>query len=84
MFSRRNQYLKVIRILVPEQSTYTKGISIENAIFTLLDSILTSLDHRIQTAGIFCDLTKVSDYVNHEILLRKSSYYGIYDIMLAG
>jgi hypothetical protein len=52
MFNRLNQYLKVNRILVQEPFGYRKGIFIEKAIFTLTDSIPTSLDHRIQT-GVF-------------------------------
>jgi hypothetical protein len=42
IFSRLNQYLKVNRILVPEQFGYRKGLSIEKAIFTVIVSILTS------------------------------------------
>jgi hypothetical protein len=79
MCNRLNQYLKVNRILVPAPFRYRKGISIEKAIFTLIDSILTSLDHRIQIGGIFCDLTRAFDLVNDEILLRKLSCYGIHD-----
>jgi hypothetical protein len=83
VFNRLNQYLKVNRIVVPEQFGYRKGISIEKDIFTLIDSILISLDHRIQTGDFFCDLTKTFDCVNHEILLRKLSYYGIHDIYVS-
>ena len=61
MFNRLNQYLQVNRILVMEQFGYRKGISIEKPIFTVVDSILTSLDCRIQIGSIFCDLTKAFD-----------------------
>jgi hypothetical protein len=31
----------------------------------------------MQAEGIFCDLAKASDRVNHEILLAKLYFYGI-------
>jgi hypothetical protein len=64
-------------ILALEQFGFRKGSHIEKVIFTLTDSILTSLNQHEQVGGIFCDLTKAFDCVNHESLLAKLHYYGI-------
>jgi hypothetical protein len=45
----------------------------ESATFTLTDNILASLNQH-QIGGVFCDLTKVFDCVNHDILLNKLHY----------
>ena len=36
-----------------------------------------ALNKRIIVGGIFCDLTKPSDCVDHGILLSKLKFYGI-------
>jgi hypothetical protein len=64
-------------ILVPEQSGFRQGISIEKAVFTLTDNILNAINQRKQIGGLFCDLTKAFDCVNHKILISKLFYYGI-------
>ena len=74
MFKRLEQLLESNNILATEQFGFRKGVHIGNAIFTLTDNILTSLNQQVR--GIFCSLTKASDYVNHTVLLNKLHYYG--------
>jgi hypothetical protein len=77
MFKRLEQHLVSNNILATEQFGFRKGAHIENAVFTLTDNILTSLNQHQQVGGIFSDLTKAFDCVNHTILLNKLRYDGI-------
>jgi hypothetical protein len=79
MFNRLNQYLHANEILASEQSGFRKGHNIGKAIFALTNDILTILNQRGQIGGIFCDLTKAFDCVDHKILLKKLYYYGIHE-----
>ena len=47
------------------------------ASYKLIDGILNALNNRMVVGGIFCDIQKVFDRVNHNTLLTKLEFYGI-------
>ena len=77
MLNRLVQHLEINNILSAAQFGFRKDLHIDDAVFLLLNNIITQLDQRKQVGGIFCDLTKAFDCVNHGILLNKLHYYGI-------
>jgi hypothetical protein len=77
MYNRISHYLKANNILVPEEFGFRKGISTENTVIKLTECILKSLNQKMHVGGIFCNLAKAFDCVNHEILLTNLCYFGI-------
>ena len=54
-----------------------KNISTLNSIETLQKKVIESLDSNKYCLGLFVDLKKALDTVNHTILINKLDYYGI-------
>jgi len=52
-------------------------MSTDNAIYQLTNNVLKALDNKQLVGGIFCDLSKAFDCVDHETLLNKLEYYGV-------
>jgi hypothetical protein len=45
--------------------------------FKLLNDILLALNNKAYVGGIFCDLEKAFDCINHDLLMKKLKFYGI-------
>ena len=64
------------KILANEQYGFRSNTS-ERAIYQLTNKILTALDNKEWVGGIFCDLSKAFDNVDHDLLIEKLKFYGI-------
>ena len=59
------------------QFGFRTGHSTDHALISLTETIKASLDKKRFGCGIFIDLQKAFDTVNHDILLKKLEHYGI-------
>jgi len=59
------------------QYGFQSKVSTENVSYILLNEILTALNNKQMVGGIFCDLHKAFDSINHAVLLEKMKFYGV-------
>ena len=70
-------YLENKHVLSNKQFGFRKKFSTKLALADLTSEINDSLDNGFLTFGIFIDLKKAFDTINHGILLHKLHHYGI-------
>ena len=77
LHSRLTKYIDDFKLLYEYQFGFRKNHSTELALIEIVDQIRMSLDENKITCGIFVDLSKAFDTVDHEILTGKLEHYGI-------
>lgn len=70
-------FLDQHNILHCKQHGFRKGKSTTSAIYDFLDELYKNLDQNKKTIGIFMDLSKAFDLVDHSLLIKKINKYGL-------
>ena len=77
MYSRVYNFINKSNCFYPLQFGFRGKHSTNHTLITIVDQINEALDKNKVVGSIFVDFQKAFDTVNHEILLKKLSYYGI-------
>ena len=77
MHTRLYSYLVKEKILYSKQFGFQKGHSTEHAIAQLADQIHESFENDNYALGVFIDLSKAFDTIDHAVLFKKLENYGI-------
>ena len=77
IYNRLIHFLTKHNVIFNRQYGFRKGFSTDLALIDIYDKLTYALQNNESTVGIFLDLSKAFDTINHEILLTKLSIYGI-------
>ena len=77
MYNRLLNFLEKHQVLFSGQFGFRANHSTSHAILLITDKIQKAIENKLYSCGIFLDLCKAFDTVNHNILLKKLENYGI-------
>ncbi len=81
MHNRLFDFFEKNKVFFEGQFGFRSNHSTIHAIYLISDKIHSAIENKLFSCGIFLDLTKAFDTVDHDILIRKLEYYGIRGIV---
>ena len=76
MHAKLSAFIMKHNLLYQSQYGFRENHSTQHAILDIVQKILCHMDNKKYSCGIFFDLKKAFDTVNHNILLAKMHHYG--------
>ena len=77
LYERLYSFLTLHNVIYINKNGFRKNHSTIHALISLTEDIRNAIDNNNVACGIFIDLKKAVDTVDHAILLKKLSHYGI-------
>ena len=77
MHTRLTDFLRISKLLLSHQFGFHDGYSTNHALTSLIEIIRKALDEDKFACGVFINLQKAFDTVDHGILLSKLNHYGV-------
>ena len=84
MFNRLSEFLDKHEILYEHQYGFRQNFSTDLALLELSDKIAESIDEKKFTIGVFVDLSKAFDTLNHGILYKNCSDMALEALQITG
>jgi len=82
VYIRLSSFLSANKILTNSQFGFRQNCSTEMALSIIVDKLISNIDSNKTTSGVYIDLSKAFDTLDHTILIAKLEHYGIRGISL--
>ena len=81
VYKRLKSFLEVNDVFYKSQYGFREKPSTQHAILDIVNKIQSNMDKGMYSCGIFIDLKKAFDTVDHTLLLKKLYHYGVRGIV---
>ena len=82
MYNRLLNYINSNNILTHNQYGFREKHATYMALLNLVDDISNEINNKSYSIGVFIDLSKAFDTLDHKLLLTKLHHYGIRGLII--